>query len=122
MKFPLPESPKSTKQYLTALGARHNIKFIQELGAGSFSRVYAVNHEENWAAVKVIKGQGKLRTQSEIKILKKLGHHHNIVRLLEGVCDENDQFIMLDLIVGGNLEMFRGNPQSESLSRHFIVQ
>ncbi|XP_066961892.1 tyrosine kinase receptor Cad96Ca-like isoform X1 [Macrobrachium rosenbergii] len=95
---------------------RHHLKFVGILGEGCFGQVWkceAVGMSPKGpmlVAVKTLKecaGDRERRDLvQELKVLKNLGKHVNVVSLL-GCCSEKDPiFIILEYMVGGKLQSY----------------
>ncbi|XP_068238966.1 tyrosine kinase receptor Cad96Ca-like isoform X2 [Palaemon carinicauda] len=95
---------------------RHHLKFVGILGEGCFGQVWkceAVGMNPKGTmlvAVKTLKecaGERERRDLvQELKVLKNLGKHINVVSLL-GCCSEKDPiFIILEYMIGGKLQSY----------------
>ncbi|XP_071519026.1 uncharacterized protein Cad96Ca [Panulirus ornatus] len=95
---------------------RHHLKVLGILGEGCFGQVWkceAVGLKGEGSmlvAVKTLKESAGERERrdliQELKVLKNLGHHTNVVSLL-GCCTEKDPiFVILEYMIGGKLQSY----------------
>nr|XP_053634808.1 tyrosine kinase receptor Cad96Ca-like [Cherax quadricarinatus] len=95
---------------------RHHLKILGILGEGCFGQVWrceATGLKGNGSmlvAVKTLKESAGDRERQdliqELKVLKNLGYHPNVVSLL-GCCSEKDPiFVILEYMVGGKLQSY----------------
>ena len=85
-------------------------KFIKTIGEGTFGKVKLALHKltEEQVAIKIlekkkIKNQKDYeRIEKEIKYMKML-NHHNIAKIYEIIEDENNYYIVMEYVSGGEL-------------------
>jgi len=86
-------------------------EILDELGRGGMARVFRARHPDGGheVALKVLHGKGppsveaKLRFQREINAALRL-KHPNIVRTLEGGIEDDDAFLVMDIVHGESLK------------------
>ena len=95
---------------MSSQGSLTNYEFIQTIGEGTFGKVKLALHNltQEKVAIKIleknkIKNQKDLeRIEKEIKYLKML-NHPNIVKIYEIIEDENNFYISMEYVPGGEL-------------------
>ncbi|KAL5020342.1 hypothetical protein ScPMuIL_003234 [Solemya velum] len=106
---------------------RSRLQMGVQIGEGRFGKVMSakalnITGSSRWelVAVKTCKGVGssneKQNLLQELKILKKIPHHINVVAYL-GCCKKNDPvFIILEYVANGNLQSYlrRGRPKGSA--------
>ncbi|CAI0559291.1 unnamed protein product [Linum tenue] len=81
------------------------------LGRGSFAKVfaaYSITDGDNPVVIKIIdntKTDSIMETKiiCEIKAMRRLQHHPNVLRILEVMATKTKIFIVMELVIGGDL-------------------
>jgi len=89
---------------------KKNYKVLEKIGTGSFGKVFKVFHipSKQTRAMKVVKKEASKHQDDDTKYLKEIEvlallDHPNILKILEYFYDENNYYLVTDIITGGEL-------------------
>ena len=89
---------------------KKNYKVLEKIGTGSFGKVFKVFHipSKQTRAMKVIKKEARKHQDDDSKYLKEIEvlallDHPNILKILEYFYDNNNYYVVTDIVTGGEL-------------------
>ena len=102
--------PESVSKHLEPEPKLSDFIIIQELGSGSFGRVYLVTHKKTKAnyAIKAIDKRNKANIEEkpyfrrEVEVMYKI-HHPNVIKLYSHFEDNNFCYFIMEYIAKGNM-------------------
>jgi len=89
---------------------KKNYKVLEKIGTGSFGKVFKVFHipSEQTRAMKVVKKEATIHQDDDKKFLKEIEvlamlDHPNILKILEYFYDDNNYYVVTEIVNGGEL-------------------